>query len=230
MALAAEGQETVRQDHTFLQVKGFFDRSYGEDYNLRSGKQYAHYYAGVFGHQFFNSPTFRKGSVTIRGDRYDDVLLNYDIYNQLLVLKHTDNTGRTELLQLTAEFIEEFTLDGKEFVRMTFPQTGTEFFQVIRSGNLACLSHWEKDMVFSASATQNSYTFNKQLRRTYLLKDAQLRSFSTRASFVSLFRKEIRRAINRFVRNEAISFRQLSDEHLIMILEFCNSLDTGTDD
>jgi len=228
--LSVEAQESYQPDNNFLQVKDFFDQSYGEDFNLRSGKQYAHHYFDVAGHQFFYSPLFREGSLTTRGYQYVGVLINYDIYNQYLVLQHTDHTGRTELLQLNKEFIEQFTIDGMLFIKMTFPLTGTRFFQVIQSGKLACLSYWEKDLVYSPSAMQNSYSFNKQLRRTYLLTNQQLISFNSRSSFIKIFNTEIRRDIKRYLRREKMYFRQLSDENLIRILEFCNSIGAGTDD
>ena len=228
--LTAEAQESFQPDNNFLQVKEFFDQSYGEDFNLRSGKQYAHHYFDVSSHQFFNSALYREGSLTIKGNKYAGVLINYDIYNQLLVLQHTDYSGRTELLQLTEEFIEQFTIDGKLFVKMTFQQTGTSFFQVIQSGKLACLSYWEKDLVYSPSAMESSYSFNKQLRRTFLLKEEQLRSFSSKSSFVKNFNQEIQHDIKRYLRREKMYFRQLSDENLIRILEFCNSIGAGRHD
>ena len=205
-------------------MKSFFDQSYGEDINLRNGKQYTYHYSDVTGHQFFNSPEFRKGSITIRGSRYDNVLLNYDIYNQQLVLQHTDLTGRTELLRLNEEFAEEFILDGKLFVRMTFPGTGTGFFQLIRSGKLTCLSYWEKNLIYSSTSKKNSYSFHKQFRSNYFLDNHRLRSIQSKSSFLTLFKQEYRREIKSYVRKEKIHFRKLSDEDLIKVLEFCNGL------
>ncbi len=228
--LTAEAQESYQQNNDFLQVKDFFDQSYGEDFNLRSGKQYTHHYFDVTGHQFFFSELYRKGNLTIRGNKYEGVSINYDIYNQLLVLQHTDYIGRTELLQLNEEFIETFTLDDKLFVRMTFPETGTRFFQVIRSGKLACLSYWEKALVYSSLSMTNQYKFNKQLRRTYLLDNNQLRSFKTKSSFIKLFQKEYRREIKVYLRREKIKFWQLSDENIIRVLEFCNGIEAGLDE
>ena len=111
--LVVDAQLSDQQVNEFHLVKDFFDRSYGEDFDLRSGKQYAHNYYNVTGHQFFYSPLFREGSLTIRGSFYEGALLNYDIYNQLLLLQHTDRIGRTELFEIISKHMNNKKNNGK---------------------------------------------------------------------------------------------------------------------
>ncbi len=225
LALPVANLKAQDSDQTatgILQLKDYFDRSLGEDYNLRNGKKYTRFYINPVGHPFFNSDQFRKGSLLINGVRYEDVLINYDIYNQQVILQHTVHAGWIEQLILTVEFVDEFTLDGKLFRRMSFPETGTRFFQIVSTGELPCFLYWKKNMVLTTAPLSTHFT--SQSGKIYLLVSGRLNSIRTTSSFINIFGKQFRGEIKRYKRRHRINLRKVSDESLRQLIDYCISL------
>ncbi len=102
-AINAQDQEETREE--FYQIREHFDRSYGSDYNLLNGRKYYLPYSSV-SHPFLNSDQYRPGSLLIKGKRYFGVLINYDIYQQQVILQYINYLGQVEQLILTAETID----------------------------------------------------------------------------------------------------------------------------
>ena len=217
---AQENDQFVKD---FYQIKDYYVRSYGADYNLLNGRKYYLLYSNV-SDPFFNSDQFRKGDLLINGVFYEGILINYDIYIQQVILQYTNHSGRAEQLILTGETIDEFILDGKTFRRLSFPETGTRFFQIVNSGEISCLISWNKTLVYSPGSNTTLYNFTSQSRTAYLLADGQLKSFRYRSSFTQLFDKSLRKEIRRYCRRQQVYLREASDESLRELVNYCISL------
>ena len=222
LVIPLNAQESDQTATAFHQLKDYFDRFYGADYNLLNGKKYDRYYFNPVGHPFFNSDHFKEGSLLINGVRYEDVLIQYDICYQQVILQQIDHKGRIEQLILTEEFIDEFTLDGKLFRRMSFPETGTRFFQIVNTDEVSCFLFWEKDISFEL-ASLTTY-FSSQSGKKYLLVSGQLNSIRTTSSLIKIFGKQFRGEIKRYKRRHHILLRKVSDESLREFINYCVSL------
>jgi hypothetical protein len=72
---------------------------YGSDPLLYNGRVYRFFTPlNTLGNQFFADPQFETGSVTIRGVTYTTLNINYDIYNQQLILEYKNNFGAKNLI------------------------------------------------------------------------------------------------------------------------------------
>jgi len=220
--LYAQNNDQTAKD--FYRLKEYFDRSYGSDFNLLNGKNYQVLYTNAIGHPFFNSDQFREGSLLINGVYYEDLLLKYDIYNQLVILKYKGQWGQIERLILTGEFIDEFTLDRKLFRKMSFPETGSRFFQVVYTGEMSCYLIWEKNLVFTPSSLAYLYTFTSQSGKVYLYVSGQLKSIKSVSSLIEIFGSQYRKEIRQYKRRHWINFRNISDESLRQWIKYCINL------
>ena len=140
---------------------------------------------------------------------------------------HIDYTGRMIQLELSNEFIDEFTLDGKLFRKMSFPETGTRFFQVVYTGEISCYLIWGKNLVFMSTSLTNPYTFTSQSGKIYLNVSGQLHLIKSVSSLVEIFGSQYRKEIRRYKRRHRINFRNVSDESLRQLIQYCINL---TDD
>ena len=85
---------------------------------LQQGLQYRYYYPNIKGHQYFEKPVYLIGNISFEGIRYEDVLLNFDVYNEL-VLTPVERNGLTENIIVDQARIDWFTLDDhKVFVNI----------------------------------------------------------------------------------------------------------------
>ena len=63
------------------------DRVFGPDQTLINGEKYDYCPpAGTKGSQYLATPEYLPGSVTLKGKCYRGLTLNYDIYNQQILL------------------------------------------------------------------------------------------------------------------------------------------------
>ncbi len=224
LPVSLNAQESDQTAMDFNRMKDYFDHSYGPDYNLWNGKKYHKLHIKTIDHPFFNSDQFRKGSLLINGVRYEDVLINYDICNQHVILQYPGLSGGIEQIILTGEFIDEFTIDGKFFRKLSFPETGTRFFQIVDTDELSFYLYWEKDLVYNSTSLSTAYSFTSQSRKPYLLISGQLKSFISTSSLIDIFGKQFKKEIRSYIRQHQIYIREASEESLGMLIDYCTSL------
>jgi hypothetical protein len=221
---ALSAQVSNESEKGFFELKEHFDHLNGPDYNLLNGRQYNLPYTGT-SHPYFNSDRYRFGSIVLNGESYDSVLINYDIYDQQLILQVPGNiSGQNMKVVLNRELIDHFQIDGRLFRLMAFPETGTSFFQVVGSGDISCLLLWEKKLYRSPSSGITGNKFLKQSRAIYLQKEDQLFPVNSRSSFTAIFDEAYREEIQGFLHREKIRFRSASDKKLAELMNFCMEL------
>ncbi len=110
------------------------DRVYGLDPLLYNGKIYTYFLpAGTGGNQFLLSADYLTGEVTIKGKTFEGISLNYDIYNQQLLLQYVNETGAFNIIEISKAWLEKFRLGNMEF-RCLSPDNKPGFYQVLGDG------------------------------------------------------------------------------------------------
>ena len=220
---ALSAQHIYTSEKGFYELKENFDHLNGPDYNLLNGRQYDLLNSGK-SHPFFNTDRYRPGSLLLNGESYDSVTINYDIFDQQLTLQYPGNSGQDLQVVLNREMIDHFQIDGLTFRLMSFPETGSSFFQVLSSGDMSCFLLWKKTLVHSTVSGNTSYKYSKQSREVYLQREDRLYVVRSRSSFTSIYDEAYRKEIKEFLRREKIRFRNASDEKLGELMNFCIEL------
>ena len=220
---ALSAQHIYVSEKGFYELKENFDHLNGPDYNLLNGRQYNLLNSGK-SHPFYNTDRYRPGSLLVNGEAYDSVTINYDIFDQQLTLQYPSNSGQDLKVVLNRKMIDHFQIDGKTFRKMSFPETGSSFFQVVSSGNMSCFLLWEKTLYRSTVSGNTSYKYSKQSREVYLQREGRLYVVRSRSSFTSNYDEAYRKEIKEFLRREKIRFRNASDEKLGELMNFCVEL------
>lgn len=87
--------------------------------------------------RYFNGFDYTKGSVEYAGQYYANVSLKYDVFEDNLLVRSDDNLSIFNV-KLIPEFINEFTIYNKHFVRLTETNlnlSGNGFFEKFYLGN-----------------------------------------------------------------------------------------------
>ena len=84
---------------------------------ILQGKQYSHFYPSTRGHQYWDKAIYAIGSLTFEGVTYHNILLNYDVYNDLVLISMMRN-GLTENIILDNTRIQNFQLASANFVNI----------------------------------------------------------------------------------------------------------------
>lgn len=221
---ALSAQPTYVSEKGFYELKENFDHLNGPDYNLLNGRQYDPLNSGK-SHPYFNTDRYRPGSLLLNGETYDSVTINYDIFDQQVILQYPGSITDHDLkVVLNRELIDYFKIDGLTFRLMSFPETGSYFFQVVSSGDISCFLRWEKRLNRSTYSGITSYKYSKQSREIYLQWEGQLYAVRSRSSFSGIFDEAYQKEIKGFLRREKIRFKDASDEVLGRLMNFCIEL------
>jgi hypothetical protein len=200
------------------------DQVYGLDQTLCNGKKYCYFSpAGTKGNQFLISPVYVNGSVTIKGKCYQGITLNYDIYNQMLLLKYRDEEGSMNILEVSQAWLTSFSLGTKNFEFLKLEQE-PHFYQVLGEGPVRILYYWRKNLKLDGAVGSAGFVFSKAERDSFILMDGRLRRFTSKRSLVGLFDAASRPAIKTFLRKNKIKVRKASDPVMAELITFIGNI------
>ncbi len=201
----------------------YFNTLYGLDQNLINGVKFYKSPEAVSGNEFFLNDKPSPGRITVNGIMYPNVFLKYDLVKQDVILEYNYPSGGKMQIIIDKEKITEFEIFNKTFKKYYFPSTGELFFQTLTAGDLVCLIYWQKILVPSTSSLQYVYIYSEEYRKTYLLFENKLCKFAGQRSFLKLF-PEYGDEIKKFIKRHQLEIRNISDDDLVRLLEYCNGL------
>jgi len=201
------------------------DEIYGSDPLLINGKYYTFFPPlNTGGNQFFADPQFEPGSVTIRGVTYTDLLLNYDIYNQQLILKYKNNIGAANLIILSDAWLEKFSIKGIDFEMIPVQDTLKRAFQVLGSGTSRILYYWRKDLKLDSFYGAKNHIFSDAMKEMDISTDNRIMRYWNNKSFYSVFGVANSLAVKEYLRKRNINVKKANDKVMTELIYYCNSL------
>ena len=200
------------------------DEVYGSDPLLYNGKYYTFYVPlNTGGHQYLSGKDFETGSVNLRDVTYNDLKLNYDIYNQQLILRYPDHSGAVSLIIISDAWLENFTLNDRHFELITLPDSTKKIFQVLGDGPIHILYHWKKDLELDLTYGAKNHIFTGA-REMYLSMEGSIVPYRNNRSFYSLFRPDRRKSVREYARRHKINVKKAGDKLITGLINYCNNL------
>jgi len=200
------------------------DRVYGLDQTLCNGKKYNYSVpSSTKGHQFLLSPDYIAGSVTLKGKCYQGLTLNYDIFNQQLLLQYKDETGALNIIEVSKAWLTSFRrgIMNFEFLKLEKDQ---HFYQVLGEGPVRILYYWRKNLNLDDAVGSSNFIFTKPIRDSYVLMDCQLKPFTTKRSLVRLFDPGHRPEIKSYLRKNKIKVKKATDQAMAEMITFIGNI------
>lgn len=113
-------QNLRSQTNSETSLYKWFDESVGkENSEINNGQLYLNYYKTINNtHSYLNNETFEKGNVVYENQSFNDVVLNYDIFKDNLLLKPNGINDRRLVILITRK-IQSFTFAGKSFANLS---------------------------------------------------------------------------------------------------------------
>jgi hypothetical protein len=179
---------------------------------------------GTGGDQFFSGREFSDGTVMVRGLAYSGLKLNYDIYNQQVILKYDSNKGAVNQIIMSDGWLESFTLGGLAFQLINTGTGKKEIYQVIGDDNIRVLYSWRKKLELSQMHGATNHVFSRQIKTMYLYLNDRMYHYSNNKSFLLLFDQGRRAEIRYYMRRNRVNVRKADDSSIAALLSFCNSL------
>ncbi|HLN56292.1 MAG TPA: carboxypeptidase-like regulatory domain-containing protein [Bacteroidales bacterium] len=153
---------------------------------LYNGKIYTfHLHPETRGHQYLDNQQFSKGWLKIRDLLYDGLNINYDVFNQQVILKYLNSGNVSRQIIISDAWLKAFGYGG-----MNFELAGPDrkIFQTL--GNRPCriFIHWTKSLDLSREYGARNYVFSKPKKEMFLALNDTLLPFSGNKGFISAFR------------------------------------------
>jgi hypothetical protein len=194
---------------------------YGIDPDLLNGRRYSSNLShNIQGHPYFFDPVYEPGSLMIRGNVYDGVLLNYDIYNQELVLRYQKPNNSFDFIALSKAWLDGFHLQGRKFVLLGIGEGKKEYFQVIGQDSLEILYYWEKELILSKEPGNTHYSLSEPSRTMYLYRNGEFYLFRNNREYVNFFGPTQKEQMKNYIRENRINVRKAPDELMLKLLSF----------
>jgi hypothetical protein len=202
-----------------------YDQQYGLDIFLYSGKKNLVYYMGHYGHPFWKSEEPIKGDLVVEGKRFKSQMLSYNIEKQEFVLTYFDyNKGKNQLI-IVPERIDSVLLNNVIFIRNSNPKLNSPFVQLIYSNKIQCYKTWRKDLQISKKIKSPSgFAYTKEQNDLFLLKNDQAYKFYNKKSFLQFFDKKYWSSIKKYISQNNMKFRNISDKELSTLVKYCEDL------
>lgn len=202
-----------------------FDPIYGLDPILYNGKDYSFFVSSsIEGHQFFESKDYSKGALTIKGNEYENLNLNYDIYNRQILLKYNDAKGVVNIVEISKAWLESFKINGYYFELMKSGDSTQMIFQVVGDEGIRILINWQKSMKLKTESVSSYYFFSKPQRSVYVLNNNELTKVRRKRDFLSVFNTEAQIDIKKYLKQQKIKLKKASIPEMEDLMKYCNTL------
>lgn len=196
-----------------------------EQFDLTSvinGKKYDYLVPQMEGHQFISQKSFIKGTATINGRLYTDLILNLDVFNQQLVLEYINNQGVKHLLAMSDASVTSFSIGSSDFEFKDVPDGTKQIFQVIGSGKTQVLYGWKKRIEMNQS--KGSFYYTPVYKASYVNINDKLIRYKNKRSFLKCFPTDKKMQIKQFIKENRIKFNKATDRDMADLINFCNSI------
>ncbi len=190
---------------------------------IQNGVYYSYPYYNAIGHPFLDQKDFDIGSVVFREKLYMELSINYDLFNQQLILSR-EYEGVLQMNLLEIQFVSGFYLKDKQFIKADFQGGVPEFFQVIaETGTISCYYAWYKERrEVRDSGNRSIFSFSDQKSRRYLYLGGQLTRFKNNKSFVKIFPDASRSLIKDYLRENQLLVLEASDQAMGSLIGYCD--------
>ncbi len=194
-----------------------------ENQILYNGKIWSNIYYMVEGDQFFYSRMFLPGSLTIKGEKFTNIPLKYDILNDE-ILTPADTGG---ILQLNKEMVDSFSIIFQDrtyrFVRMQEDSTreSNRYFNVLYEGKTALYLRYSKKIDKTPVEGHNDRFY--ELIRIYFVKGNTIFPIGGKSDLLKVLNKD-KALIKNFIRKNKPDISEKVPESFIPVIKFYDSI------
>ena len=199
-------------------------QTYGQDQELVNGMQYYNRHRLSKGNPYLLEGSMRLGSVTIRGENYQDVWLRYDIHSQQVEVEYKTINGAGNQVVLVSDRLDKFTIGELYFRRMEIDNGREQIFQVFGSGRLILYISWEKSLIPISGNSSFIEEFTSAKRSYHLEIDKVTHFFKKKKHFIKLFPVIVQKDAKILLKNYNIHFRTASPVQLERFMQAVSGL------
>jgi len=213
------GRVTAQNIHSGI------DSVFGFDPLLYNGRQYTYRAArSANGNPYLFENGFQKGWITVMDHTFQSLDLNYDIVNQVLLLKYIDHAGATIIIEVSESWLSSFGIGASEFELKQQDGLKPVIYQVIKKGQVGVQYHWQKELNLENVLSTPVYAFSKAKRSNSLCLNGKKYVYEKNRDFLNVFEPVIKVKVKNYLKNNKIKVNKSSDNAILALVNYCNTL------
>jgi len=194
-----------------------------ENQILYNGIAWRNQYYMVKGDQFLFSKEFLPGSLTINGEFYKNILINYDIYNDEILTPKNHGS----IVQLNKEMVDSFTLVNGG-VKYKFVNTQEDSLSVIQGyvnelykGKCILYVKYKKEI--QQLAVDDKYDLFYMTYRIYLLKEGKINQITGKNGLLKLLQDDKNR-VKSYMKKNRLKVTKKEPASFIAVIRYYDNL------
>jgi len=202
-----------------------YDPIYGLNPILYNGRAYEFFpKSETGGTQYLLIDFDTRGSIKLRGVTYSNLNLNYDVFNQQLILKYIDEIGSTQLIEISFAWLESFIMDGRSYVILTDANSTKRIYQVLGANMLKVMYYQSKELKNDNIKSPGTQNFTDVQKERYVLINNVLISYKNNKSFIKGFSPDKQDLIKTYIHKHKINVRKAGDYVMTDLINYCNTI------
>jgi len=190
---------------------------------LYNGKVWRNQYYMIKGDEFLFSKTYSQGTVTINGNLYKNLLINYDIYNDEILTPKKDRS----VIQLNKEMVDSFTMvsEGKTYRFVNAEADSLQgikgYVKVLYNGKSPLYVKYKKEI--ASLAVDDKYDLFFPTYRIYLIKNGEVHQISGKNDLLKVF-EEDKTQLKNFIRKNKLKVTKTEPESFIPVISYYDNI------
>ena len=205
-------------------IREMADSLYGLDDLLVNGRIYTNPHPKANGHPFYPKAAFSLGEVNVKGEKFDEVTINYNAEQDELVLDVSHSMPWISYIVLNHNLVDSFRIGDRSFVHAhTLPPNpyGRLYLEKLFEGKFSLLASHEK--VFSPDVNQwhPHGVFLEKADNLLLLKNNTFTDVTREKKWLNHF-IDHKKDIKKYLKRNRINWKKANLEQLKQLADFCN--------
>ena len=205
-------------------VTAQFEKQYGANPLLASGLVYVPLHAGAGGHPFYQEKAWQPGVVYLKGERFPDLALRYELVTGQLLL-HTDLPGGAQAaIVLNPQLVDSFRMADQLFVQAQLtglPNPTAPYYLRGYAGEMELYLALSKSLLTQYSALTPAGKYSQQETEYLLLQDGIAHPIQSQGALLRHF-SPIKKELRRYLRTNRLRYQQASLSELNALMKFCD--------
>jgi len=209
----------------FIILFGNVQSSYGQnshaDLNpyLFNGKKYESNIPNISqGHQYLLSPEYNSNFIFIKGITYK-ADLNYDIFNQNIVIKYPESNKLISQIQIPKELIDSFFIEEKKFIIKNF-FGNIRIYEIVGDNDMYFLTYYYKSKDLDSGFDIKTFNFSKTSKILYLYYKSDFNKYKNSRSFLKILDVDKKKTVKKFIKTNKLKFRNIKTADMERLLNF----------
>lgn len=201
--------------------------AYGPNEVIENGRIYIPDHPRANGNPYFLDLDWISGTLVIKGDKFSDLKVKYNVnLDELILKKEKENQESHMPIMLNYNFIDSFELEGHHFINlsgMPFSDELSGFAELIYEGEIIFLIKHTKEFLNRYSQSNPYGAYSKLNSIYYIYETETLTRVGTKKSLLKYF-EPLRKEIKKFMRQNRIKYKKATHIQLYELIKYCDEL------